>query len=108
MSDRQRDEVIARALVQRLGRTFDVQRAVWFGSRAHGTGGPDSDWDLLVVAETPLDKLPRMVQALAATEDLAVPRDIFVATPAEFERQRHVCGSLVFAAERDGLVLHGA
>lgn len=107
MSDLQHDESIARALVDRLRSVFDVQRAVWFGSRAHGAGGPDSDWDLLVVAETPLARLPRMVQALQATEDLQVPRDIFVATPAEFERQRRVCGSLVYAAELDGRVLLG-
>lgn len=107
MSDLQHDEQIARALVDRLRAVFDVQRAVWFGSRSQGKGGPDSDWDLLVVAETPHAKLARMTQALAATEDLQVPRDIFVATPAEFQRQRTLCGSLVFAAERDGRVLYG-
>jgi predicted nucleotidyltransferase len=107
MSDLQHDEQIARALVERLHTVFDLQRVVWFGSRAQGTGGPDSDWDLLVVAETPLGKLNRMTQALAATEDLLVPRDIFVATPSEFERQRHQCGSLVYAAERAGQVLYG-
>lgn len=107
MSDLQRDEDIARGLVDRLRTVFDVQRAVWFGSRALGTGGPDSDWDLLVIAETPLAKLGRMVQALQATEDMQVPRDIFVATPAEFELQRRVCGSVVFAAEREGRVLYG-
>lgn len=105
MSDLQNDEQIARALVECLRSVFDVRRAVWFGSRAQGRGRPDSDWDLLVVAETPLGKLARMQQALQVTEELRVPRDIFVATPSEFARQRALCGSLVYAAEQQGRLL---
>lgn len=49
MSDLQHDAQIARALVERLRSVFDLQRVVWFGSRAQGTGGPDRDWDLLAL-----------------------------------------------------------
>ena len=100
------DEGIARQLADRVRRVLDVRRVVWFGSRARGEGTIDSDWDLFVVAETRLDKWARIYLARDATEDVGVPRDIFVATPAEFAVARQMCGSLVFAAEADGVVLH--
>jgi predicted nucleotidyltransferase len=99
------DEAIALALVERLRTVFDVQRAVWFGSRAIGRGTPDSDWDLLVVAATPLDPWARMSLALRVTQDLAVSRDIFVATPDEYARMRTQRGTIPWAAETDGRVL---
>lgn len=102
MSDLQHDEKIARALADRLRTVFDVQRVVWFGSRARGQGTPDSDWDLLVVAETPLDPWTRMSVALRATHDLYVPRDIFVATPEEYVRMRQQRGSLPWTADQGG------
>lgn len=105
MSDLKHDEKIARALVERLRTVFDVQRVVWFGSRAQGQGTADSDWDLLVVAETSMDPWTRMSVALRATRDLCVSRDIFVATPEEYARMRQQRGSLPWTAEQGGQVL---
>ena len=41
-------------LSRRIGREFDAERIVLFGSYAHGVATDDSDVDLLVVAETAL------------------------------------------------------
>jgi len=85
---------------------FDVEQAWWFGSRARGEGREDSDFDLLVVAPTDLDRFSRMSLALKATRGIGVERDIFVATPAEFEAGRLRCGSIIFSAVRDGRAIH--
>ncbi|MSQ85087.1 MAG: nucleotidyltransferase domain-containing protein [Myxococcales bacterium] len=101
------DRAIADALVDRLAKVFDVQRAIWFGSRAKGEGTVDSDWDLLVVALSELEPFARVTAALRATRDLHVSRDVFVATPDEFAQTRDVCGTVAYAATRQGLVLRG-
>ena len=108
MSDRQQDEKIARELVDRLRTVFDVQRAVWFGSRAQGRGGPDSDWDLLVVAPSTESTVRRAARALRATADQQVPCDFVVLTPDEYAKYREWRSSVVYSAETTGQVLYAA
>lgn len=47
----------------------DIQAAVVFGSMASGTAGPDSDLDIAILAERPLDATRRseLIEALAQT-----------------------------------------
>jgi predicted nucleotidyltransferase len=108
MSDLQHDEQIARALVERLHTVFDLQRVVWFGSRAQGTGGPDSDWDLLVVAPSTESAITRGFRAEKATAEVAVPKDFVVLTPDEYARFRTWRSSVAHQAELTGKVLYAA
>lgn len=108
MSDLQHDEMIARELVDRLRTVFDVQRAVWFGSRAQGHGGPDSDWDLLVVAPSTESAAWRGFRAEKATADIAVAKDFVVLTPEEYSKFRSWRSSVVHSAEATGQVLYAA
>ncbi len=108
MSDLLQDEKIAQGLVERLRAVFDVQRAVWFGSRAQGTGSPDSDWDLLVVAPTEESAIRRTARALRATADCRVDCEVVVLTPAEYARLRTWRSSVAHAAEATGRVIYAA
>lgn len=108
MSDLQHDEQIALALVERLHTVFDLQRVVWFGSRSQGTGGPDSDWDLLVVAPSSESAIARGFLAEKATAEVTVPKDFVVLTPNEYERFRAWHSSVAFQAELTGRVLYAA
>lgn len=108
MVAKQDDEKIARALASRLVAAFHPVRIVWFGSRAAGRGRPESDWDLLVVAESDLPQVTRMYHGQLATMDIEVGKDILVFTPAEHARLMTWKSSVVYDAERTGRVLYEA
>ncbi len=62
-----------------------VQRVIVFGSMAQGQPGLDSDLDLLIVWDTPLDFLARTA-ALYRQFQPRVPVDLLVYTPDEMTR----------------------
>ncbi|MFZ4580730.1 MAG: nucleotidyltransferase domain-containing protein [Myxococcota bacterium] len=108
MTPRAEDERIARELASRLVATLHARRVVWFGSRARGEGDPESDWDVLVVAESAVSQAQRMYLAQCATADVRVPKDIVVFTPDEYARLMTWKSSVVYEAETTGRVLHEA
>ncbi|MBI5517592.1 MAG: nucleotidyltransferase domain-containing protein [Deltaproteobacteria bacterium] len=77
---------------------------IWlYGSRAHGTHRPDSDWDLLVIVpdNTPASQLD-LGEAWAALSDLRPPVEAYPVLRSEFEEgQRHL-GSLARIAVTEG------
>ena len=97
---------MARQLTGRLVAEFQPIRVLWFGSRANAKGRPNSDWDLLLVADSVESQFARMVRAQRVTADLQVAADILVFTPAEYERLRGWKSSVVWSAEQTGKVLH--
>ncbi len=99
------DRTVAEALLARVRTVFDVQEAWWFGSRAEGRAGPDSDWDLLIVAPSDLDKFARMTVANRATRTIPVECDLFILTPSEFATDRERFGKLAWAATHKGVRL---
>ena len=80
------------ALIDRIVETVDPLRIILFGSRALGTAGPDSDYDLPVV-------MPEGVAEREVAGDLYFHKrgidaavDFLVATNATLERHRHNSG----------------
>lgn len=63
-------------LRDRLVSALAPRRIILFGSRARGTAQPDSDYDILVVAETDLPFEDRGVQARRAVRDVRVSKDM--------------------------------
>ena len=67
---------------------FDPDQIILFGSQALGTAGPGSDVDLLVVMPFSGSKRARQLEMRVALHDIAVPKDIILATPDEVARRR--------------------
>ena len=86
----------------RLSERFDVKRIILFGSRATGKATPESDYDVLVIAETEIPFVKRQGIALfdLGTRNFAI--DLLVYTPAEAENEGKMLGSAVYWAEREG------
>ena len=80
-----------------------VQR---LSAHARGTAGPDSDVDLLVVMPVVGPKRDKQIEMRVALHDIAVPKDIILATPDQVARQRNVVGTLIRPALREGQVLY--
>lgn len=96
------------AVVAALIASLAVRRIVLFGSMAAGTAGQDSDYDLIVVADTPLPPDERLYLARRATRALGVPLDLLVYTPDEYAALRGWRSSAVAIAETEGQVLYEA
>ncbi|MBU2602342.1 MAG: nucleotidyltransferase domain-containing protein [Actinobacteria bacterium] len=95
-------------LVRRLVAAYHPEQVFLFGSRARGEGGPDGDYDLLVVVpdDSDADRAASRLgyQALRGT---GVAADVVVWRRSSFERRAHVRTSLPYAALHEGVVLHG-
>jgi predicted nucleotidyltransferase len=104
------DEILLQA-TDRLVAQFHPQRVILFGSQARGTGDAHSDVDLLVICAVPPGPSSRrelMVAMDRALRGVEVATDIIILTPEEFERDRHIPGTVARPAWREGRVLYEA
>ena len=93
-------------MVRRIVRQFAPEKIILFGSHAQGTGGPDSDADLLVVLPVPGSKR-KLAEAIdLALAGVGMPKDVIVVTPEEVERYREVVGTIIYPAVHEGQVLY--
>jgi len=82
--------------------------AIWlFGSRARGTHGPNSDWDLLVVVPDDVDLDDAELRpGLAEVRRQRV--EVFLIGRSDFEEARSRLGTLAHLAATQGYPVHGA
>lgn len=74
--------------VERLARAFAAERIVLFGSYAKGTARPDSDVDLLVVADLAGDSAAHQRRGRQLVSDCFPPVDVIVCTPQDLDDAR--------------------
>jgi predicted nucleotidyltransferase len=91
---------------ERIGRQFEAERVILFGSYATGKITKDSDIDLLVVANTSLSPPQRYGAVRRLLADVPCSFDIIVKTPAEYDRLRSVVNNIVYFADKYGKVLY--
>ena len=94
------------AMVRRIVKRFKPIKIILFGSYARGNAGPDSDVDLLIVMPVRGSRHKKAVQIGVALHDIAVPKDVIVVTPEEFEWRKDVIGTIEWPAVREGQVLY--
>ena len=105
MTDKTTEQAI-QMMVDRLVARFDPDQIILFGSQARGTAGPGSDVDLLVIMPVSGSKRARQLELRIALHDIAVPKDIILATPDEVARRRDIVGTILRPALREGRVLY--
>jgi len=91
---------------QRLVRQFNPQQIILFGSYARGTADEHSDVDLLVVCSFQGNRRKLMVEMDRSLRGLNLARDIVILSPEEFERDRHIPGTLARPISQEGEVLY--
>ena len=95
---------------RRIGREFDAERVILFGSYARGPVTKDSDVDLLVVESEPFDNKRNSwdeeVRLSHALADFLVPTDILVFSRDEVEHWRGSKNHVIGRALRQGKVLY--
>lgn len=83
-----------------------ITRVILYGSRATGSAGPESDFDLLVVETGPLSPREEMARLRRAVGEVPYAVDVWVMSEEEFEETKHVIGGLAYPAHKYGVVLH--
>ena len=81
------DEALER-IVERLRETPEVEKAILFGSSAHGRRDLFTDLDLVVVMTSEASFVERGIE-LRRHLEAGVDMDLLVYTPDEFERMAH-------------------
>lgn len=99
------EQILAEA-IERLVTRFHPHQIILFGSQARGSADDRSDVDILVVCPIEGSRRALMVAMDRALRGLALARDIIVLTPEEFERDRHIPGTVARPAWLEGKVLY--
>ncbi len=99
-------ENVLNEATQRLIEQFAPIRIILFGSQARGTADERSDVDLLVVCPVAGRKRDLMVAMDRALGGLGIARDVIVLTPEQYERDRHIPGTVARPASLEGRTLY--
>ena len=102
------NEDLLKEAARRLVDSFKPDKIIVFGSQATGTADDRSDVDLLVISPVKGNRRSLMVAMDRALKGIGFARDIIVLTPEEFERDRHIPGTIARPAWREGRVLYDA
>jgi predicted nucleotidyltransferase len=97
-------ETAARLLVE----AAHPEKIILFGSYARGDFTKDSDLDLLVILPGSVNQAEEMVRLRMVLRDIPMPIDVIVYCRDEVERRRHLRGTMLYHALREGRVLHEA
>ena len=102
-------ETALKTAVARLREAMSPVAIYLYGSYAHGTPGPHSDIDLLVVVDqSELTPFQRDAIAYRSLGDIPVPIDVQVYTKAEFDERAALTVSFERTVKRKGKLLHAA
>lgn len=93
-------------IVRRIIEAIHPVKVILFGSRALGVESPESDIDLLVIAESTEPRHRRSSTLYGVLSDILVPMDILVYTPQEVEEWSEVPQAFITTAVREGKVLY--
>ncbi len=99
-------EQVLRDVVNRLVEQFEPGRIILFGSQARGTADDRSDVDLLIICAVDGKKRDLIVAMDRALKGLGIARDVLIVTPDEYERDRHIPGTVARPASLEGKVLY--
>ncbi len=98
---------VAGHVVEKIAAAVHPEKIYLFGSRASGAAERESDVDVLLVYAG--NEAPREIQI--KTQRLfrkpAIPLDVFVMSPEEFESQKRVANTLAREVFETGILCHG-
>ena len=93
-------------IVDRVVQAFAPEQVILFGSYAEGRATAESDLDLLVVTERPMNRKERLTRMEDLFRDMPLPVQIITISRQEFEETRDVIGGIAYPAAKYGKVIY--
>jgi predicted nucleotidyltransferase len=93
-----------RRFVDAVARQFKPDRVILFGSYARGTPRPESDVDILVVMETPVEAEQSLLIRQAVPCDFGI--DLLVMTPSTLRRRLELGDFFLKEVTEQGRILY--
>ena len=93
-------------MVKKIVEKSDPRQVILFGSRARKGARGDSDYDLLIIADSKEPRYRRSAPFFSLLADFPVEVDVVVYTPEEIKEWKKVPQSFVGIALREGRVLY--
>ena len=100
-------EAVLQGYVRQILLAGHPQAVLLFGSSARGTANADSDFDWLVVEDTPLRPTQRGLRYRLAMHPRTIPVDLVVRTPDEIRKALTEGRSFLSEVVREGRVIYG-
>jgi predicted nucleotidyltransferase len=94
-----------RALGRQIGREFEPEKVLLFGSHARGEAGPDSDVDLLVIITCERRTIYKAGQ-IRLSLDHSIPIDVLVRTPEQIAKRLEMGDFFIRDILEEGVVLY--
>lgn len=91
---------------RRIVENFKPQKIILFGSCANGTPTEDSDLDLLIIKDSDLPARIQNRKVRKMLSDLKIPVDVIVKTAKEFETYKDIIGTIIYPANKFGIVIY--
>lgn len=102
-----RDNVCPPGMLERIIEVMQPEQIWLFGSRARGTAGPESDWDLLIVVPDPAP-IPLDNETWSALREIRRRQvDLVPIRRSDFEADRREFGTLAQIATTSGRRVYG-
>lgn len=97
---------IIRSIVKHIAQRFDPAQIILFDSHAYGKPSAESDVDLLVVMDKPMDEMETMVEIAQSLPILAFGVDVIVHSRKTLERRKKLGDWFLLEVTRKGKALY--
>jgi predicted nucleotidyltransferase len=95
-----------RGIVQHIAQRFNPEQIILFGSYAYGRPTAESDVDLLVVMDKPVDEMEAMVEIAKSLPILTFGVDVIVRSRQTLERRKKLGDWFLREVTQKGKVLY--
>lgn len=100
------NETLIHTAADRIVKQFNPEKIILFGSRSRGDAGEKSDVDLLIVCEFSGKRRALATAIDRSLRGLGMARDIVLLRPEEYERDKHIPGTIARPAFVEGTILY--
>lgn len=102
----ERPDTHLKEIIATIVRSINPHKIYLFGSQSRGDTTPESDIDLVVIADLTGSRRERNRHVRQLFRGRTFGLDVFVFNPEEFERQRKLLSSISYTADKEGQVLY--